>query len=92
MAARKSKYLGDQWRARIQTSMLINRLQAHAKGDCEMSATQIKAAEILLRKCAPDLAVVEHIGEVEHIYVARLPETPKDITAWQKEYEPKLLQ
>jgi hypothetical protein len=28
-----------------------------------MSATQIKAAEILLRKVAPDLKAVEHSGE-----------------------------
>ncbi len=35
--------------------MLIKRLQDHVKGDVVMEASQIKAAEILLRKSAPDL-------------------------------------
>lgn len=32
-----------------------------------MSATQLKAAEILLRKAVPDLKGVEHSGTVNHI-------------------------
>lgn len=55
MAARKVMRLNDDWRSKIQTSMLINRLQGHANGENNMSPTQIKAAEILLRKAAPDL-------------------------------------
>ena len=43
--------------------MLINRLQDHAFGEVDMSQTQLKAAEILLRKVAPDLARQEVTGE-----------------------------
>ena len=44
--------------------MLLNRLRDHVFGKCELSPTQIRAAEILLRKVIPDLASVEHSGEV----------------------------
>jgi hypothetical protein len=38
-------------------------LYSHALGDNEMSNTQIKAADILLKKLVPDLARTEHTGE-----------------------------
>lgn len=63
MAARISPKLDQSWREKIQISMLINRLMDHANGAVEMSSTQIKAAEILLRKSLPDLAAVQHSGE-----------------------------
>ena len=64
MAARKiHTTLREEWRQKIQASQLINRVQGHALGDVEMSATQLKAAEILLRKVAPDLARTEVSGE-----------------------------
>jgi hypothetical protein len=51
-------------RQRIRTSMLLNRLTAHALGEpdpqtgkpVELSATQIRAIEILLKKSLPDLS------------------------------------
>lgn len=43
--------------------MLVNRLENHALGKNELSATQIKAIEILLRKSLPDLQAVEHTGK-----------------------------
>jgi len=42
-------------RLKIQTTQLINRLQACALGEVEMSRERIRAAEILLRKALPDL-------------------------------------
>ena len=45
--------------------MLLNRLRNHVLGRIEMSTTQVRAAEILLRKSMPDLAGVEHSGEVK---------------------------
>jgi uncharacterized protein YjiS (DUF1127 family) len=63
MAARTRKVkLGDNWRERIRTSMLLNRLQDHAFGDVELTQSQIKAIEILLRKTAPDLAATQISG------------------------------
>lgn len=48
---------------RIKAAHLVSRLHEHALGEVDMSPTQIKAAEILLRKVAPDLARQEVTGE-----------------------------
>ena len=42
--------------------MLINRLNSHIFEDVEISPTQMKAIEILLKKVAPDLKAVEVSG------------------------------
>lgn len=54
----------DETRAKIQTSQLINRLNAHVFGEVELSPTQVRSAEILLKKTLPDLSSTEHSGEV----------------------------
>lgn len=66
MAERLRKMHQGDVRAKIQTSQLINRLSDHALGKVELSATQIKAIEVLIRKTLPDLSSVEmeHSGEV----------------------------
>lgn len=67
MAARSVKIRHDEeTRAKIQTSQLLNRLQNHVDGNNQMSNTQIKAAEILLRKSLPDLAAVTISGDSEN--------------------------
>ena len=55
MAARKRLRLATKTRERIRTSMLINRLQDHVLGRCEMTLSQVKAALSVLRKTLPDL-------------------------------------
>jgi len=63
MAARKRKVtLGPEWREKIRASMLINRLQNHVIGRIEMSSTQLRAAEVLLKKTLPDLSAAELTG------------------------------
>jgi hypothetical protein len=42
-------------RQKIRTTQLIKRLQDHVLGLTNMSASQVRAAEILLRKSVPDL-------------------------------------
>ena len=49
----------DEVRAKIQSSQIINRLQNHLDGEVELTSTQVKAAEILLRKSIPDLSATE---------------------------------
>jgi len=49
----------EKVRERIKSTLLVERLQDHILGHQEMSQTQIKAAEILLRKTIPDLKAVE---------------------------------
>lgn len=95
MAARKNRGTaangwGDLVRDRIRASMLEKRLISHALGEIELSATQIRAIEILFRKVLPDLAQVEHSGEFTHNYVARLPQPVSDVNEWKKQTEATL--
>lgn len=80
--------MSDEHRVKIQNSNILNALIEHAEGSRPMSATQVSAALGLLRKVMPDLAAVEHSGEVEHNYIARLPAPVADMTEWQKRYAP----
>jgi hypothetical protein len=66
MAARIRKHHQDEIRAKIQSSQLVNRLTDHALGGVELSATQIRAIEILLKKSIPDLSAVEVSGDEEN--------------------------
>jgi hypothetical protein len=64
MAARTNKIrLTDNWREKIKIGVIIDRMVRHVDGEVEMTNSQIKAAEILLRKVAPDLARTELTGE-----------------------------
>lgn len=64
MAARLRKFHSDEVRTKIQTSQLINRLQNHALGEGpELSPTQLKAIEILLKKSIPDLGAIQISGD-----------------------------
>jgi hypothetical protein len=55
----------QEWRDKIRASQLINRLNDHGDGLVEMSPSQIKVAEILLKKVLPDLKQVEHSGGMD---------------------------
>ena len=60
MAARIKKIRHDEnTRLKIQAAQLINRLTDHAAGKVEMTATQVRALEILLRKILPDSSDVK---------------------------------
>ena len=65
MAARLNRLHSDAVRAKIQASQLINSLTNHVLGEKELSATQVRAAEILLKKSIPDLSSIEHSGEID---------------------------
>lgn len=71
MAARLNRRHQDMVRDKIQASQLVNRLEDHALGDVELSQTQIKAIEILLKKTLPDLSAVEHTGDEENPVVVK---------------------
>jgi hypothetical protein len=74
MARPKGIWTPDVVRERIRTTKLIQRLQNHALGEVEMSPTQIKATEILLKKRLPDLSAVEHTGTTTHKHVSEFSE------------------
>lgn len=64
MAATKRNAMRiEEARQKIRTTQLINRLQDHALGKVDMSSTQVKSVEVLLRKSLPDLATVELTGK-----------------------------
>lgn len=56
----------ERTRAKIQASQIINRLTDHLNGKCELSATQVRAGEILLRKVMPDLSTTHIEGRIDH--------------------------
>ena len=63
MAARtKAVRLSEEWRERIRTAGILERLEKAAMGETEVTPTQLKAAEIVLRKTLPDLARTEVTG------------------------------
>lgn len=64
MAARLRPQHQDDVRAKIKTSQLINRLQDHALGKVDLTTTQIKAIEVLIRKTLPDLSATELSGNI----------------------------
>jgi hypothetical protein len=71
MAARTRRGAASGWdqavRTRIKTSMLLNRLHDHVfKEGVELSQTQIKAVEILLKKSVPDLAAMQLSGDANN--------------------------
>ena len=53
-------------REKIKTSQIINRLADHIHDKAEMTSTQIRAAEILLKKALPDLSSVEMTGDADN--------------------------
>ena len=78
--ARDRTNCNKQWtpnrvRERIRVGVIVNRLQKHALGEVEMTPTQIRAAEVLLKKAIPDLSAVEHSGEITNRTVKELSES-----------------
>lgn len=59
MAARLRKTHQSDVRQKIQASQIINRLSDHLNGKADLSPTQLRAAEILLKKTLPDLSSVD---------------------------------
>ena len=59
-AHKNTPHLNAGWKQKIQTSLLVNRLNANSLGklDIPMTPGQIESAKILLRKVTPDLSNV----------------------------------
>jgi hypothetical protein len=62
-----SKYLAtmfvagsEAWRKAVKIDKVREMLEKTVAGEYEPSQAQLKAAELLLRKCVPDLKAVEH--------------------------------
>ena len=64
MAARLNKRCQDNVRDHIQAVLLVKRLQDHALGDVEMTQTQVRAADIVLKKVMPDQRETNVTGHI----------------------------
>lgn len=51
------------WRNKNKIGNIMARVTQHAEGTIEMTSTQLKAAEIFLRKTVPDLNRTELAGD-----------------------------
>lgn len=73
MGARVTKLkMTDGWKEKIKISHILDRLAKHVDGEIEMSSTQIKAADILLKKVTPDLSSVAGAMTHTHNYFDNL--------------------
>lgn len=50
------------WKCKVKAGNLMSRIHKHAKGEIEMTASQLRAAEIFLKKVVPDLKSIEMTG------------------------------
>lgn len=64
-ATKRNAMLIEEARGKIKTTQLINRLQNHALGTVDLSPTQVRAVEILLKKRVPDMQTIDmnHSGD-----------------------------
>ena len=69
--SRLSPKVQDQVRALIDSSSIVRTLNSHIKGDLKMEASQLRAAEILLRKCLPDLASISISGDPDNPFLVQ---------------------
>lgn len=83
-----SPHYAEKVRARIRAGGIARRLEDHVLGKIQMSSSQVQAALGLLRKVVPDLASVDHQGQVEHHYVARIPDIATSVSEWKQQYSP----
>ncbi len=55
MAARNKASHDYKTREKIRTTQLVNRLTDHALGKIQLSTSQVRSIEVLLKKTLPDL-------------------------------------
>jgi hypothetical protein len=85
MAVRKRLYHPDEVREKIQTSQLVNRLNAFVNGEIELTPHQVTAALGLIRKTMPDLAAMEHSGDLTQHFVMELPIAAESTETWSQQ-------
>lgn len=58
--------MSEEHRSKIANSQVLNRLIDHAEGKIDLTATQVNAINILLKKVMPDLQAVQHQGDQDN--------------------------
>ncbi len=74
----------DDIRAKIQAGNLINRLEKHINGQIDLTNTQLRAIEILLKKSVPDLTStdINMTAEVRSV----VTDQPMTADEWEKQH------
>lgn len=93
---RKMQFHPDEVRAKIQATLLVQRLHNHIMGTLEkpLDMSQVRAIDILLKKVVPDLTRTLISADVNVKYVAELPPVLSR-EEWLKKYGndgPKLIE
>jgi len=55
--------LSEDWKDKIRAGVILDRLVKHVNGEIDMSNSQVRAADILLKKIVPDVARTEIAGD-----------------------------
>jgi hypothetical protein len=76
---------------KIRADWIIRRLQAHIAGKIELTVSQVKAADVLLRKIVPDVMTTRIEGELKHTYVVEVP-AMMSREEWVERYSPKQIE
>jgi hypothetical protein len=82
--------LSQAHRDRIRVSRLLQRLEAFCLGEtigkdhCNLTANQVAAIGILLRKTIPDLQAIEHSGDLTQNHIVSAD--PLTEAEWQEAY------
>jgi hypothetical protein len=82
---KKTRVNADVLRTQIKAQWLIRKLHAHVDGKYPMTMTQVRAADVLLRKVVPDVITTHIHGELAHRYVIEVPPMLSK-EQWQERY------
>jgi|EndMetStandDraft_8_1072994.scaffolds.fasta_scaffold797283_1 hypothetical protein len=80
-----SEFHSEVTRERIRAGVIIDRFQKHFMGELELTSTQIRVGEILLRKVIPDLTHTDLSATLTRRYVVEVPADLSD-EAWEQKY------
>ena len=85
-----SEFHSEVTRERIRAGVIIDRFQKHFMGELDLTPTQIRVGEVLLRKVIPDLTHTDLNTTSTRRYVVEVPpqlsdeEWEKSTTAWSR--------
>jgi len=79
--------MSEQHKTKLANSQILNRLIKFCEGQLDMEPHRASACVAMARKIVPDLASIEHSGDVQTSYVVRMPEPVKDLAEWQQQQD-----
>jgi Protein of unknown function (DUF1376) len=80
-----SEFHSEVTRERIRAGVIIDRFQKHFMGELDLTPTQIRVGEVLLRKVIPDLTHTDLSTTSTRRYVVEVPPQLSD-EEWERKY------